>query len=195
MMENISDPTTRQNLKGSAMNHPDRDRSAQGVSGFFPAIVNMIAEDGGNFFRYLKALGLTRENNLVVLSSRYHYYYDENEMKSVKTLVNLRKLNMIKYLDEFLFTLVQVLPPNTKFLGCFSDCKASETTKVSILHPIKLLRRTINNLDLHGERIMNKTSVSEILESYGFKIINMTEMDGLTYFCSQKVKKSAELRA
>lgn len=195
MMENISDPTTSQNLNGSVVNHPDRDRSAQGVSGFFPAIVNMIAEDGENFFRYLKALGLSRENNLVVLSSRYHYYYDENEMKSVKTLVNLRKLNMIKYLDEFLFTLVQVLPPDTKFLGCFTDCKASETTRASFLHPLKLLRRTINILDSNGERTMNKTSVSEILESYGFKIINMTEMDGLTYFCSQNVKKPAELRA
>jgi hypothetical protein len=195
MMENISDPTTSQNFNSSVMNHPDRDRSAQGVSGFFPAIVNMIAEGGDNFFRYLKFLGLSRENNLVVLSSRYHYYYDENEMKNVKTLVNLRKLNMIKYLDEFLFTLVQVLPPDTKFLGCFSDCKASETTRVSFLHPIKLLRRTINILDSNGERTMNKASVSEMLESYGFKIINMTEMDGLIYFCSQNVKKQSELRA
>ena len=194
-MENISDPNTSQNLNGSVINHPDRDTSSQGVSGFFPAIVNMIAEDGENFFRYLKALGLSRENNLVVLSSRYHYYYDENEMKSVKTLVNLRKLNMIKYLDEFLFTLVQVLPPDTKFLGCFSDCKASETTRPSFLHPLKLLRRTINILDSNGERTMNKASVSEILESYGFKIINMTEMDGITYFCSQNVKKQTELRA
>jgi hypothetical protein len=195
MMENISNPTTTQNINSSVMNHPDRDKSSQGVSGFFPAIVNMIAEGGENFFRYLKTLGLSRENNLVVLSSRYHYYYDETEMKSVKTLINLRKLNMIKYLDEFLFTLVQVLPPDTKFLGCFSDCKAAETARVSFLHPIKFLRRTINILDSNGVRTMNKTSVTEMLESYGFKIINMTEMDGLTYFCSQNVRKPVELRA
>jgi hypothetical protein len=155
----------------------------------------MIAEDGENFFRYLKTLGLSRENNLVVLSSRYHYYYDENEMKSVKTLINLRKLNMIKYLDEFLFSLVQILPPDTKFLGCFSDCKTNESTITSFLHPIKLLRRKINSLDLSSERTMNKNSVAEMLESFGFKIINMTEMDGITYFCSQNVRKPAELRA
>jgi hypothetical protein len=195
MMETISNPTTSQNVNTAVMNHPDRDTSAHGISGFFPAIVNLIAEDGENFFRYLKTLGLSRENNLVVLSSKYHYYYDENEMKSVKTLINLRKLNMIKYLDEFLFTLVQILPPDTKFLGCFSDCKAPEMTKVSFLHPIKLLRRTINILDSNGERTMNKTSVSEILESYGFKIVNMTEMEGLTYFCAQNVRKPAKLRA
>ena len=39
---------------------------------------------------------------------------------------------------------------------------------------------------------MNKNKVSEILESYGFKIINMTEMNGLTYFCSQNVSKPAD---
>jgi hypothetical protein len=194
-METSSNPTTSQNVDSTVMNHPDRDKSAHGKSGFFPAIVNLIAEDGNNFFRYLKTLGLSRENNLVVLSSRYHYYYDENEIKSVKTLINLRKLNMIKYLDEFLFTLVQILPSDTKFLGCFSDCKLSETTRTSFLHPIKLLRRTINSIDSNGERTMNKASVSEVLESYGFKIINMTEMDGITYFCAQNVRKPVKLSA
>jgi hypothetical protein len=102
---------------------------------------------------------------------------------------------MIKYLDEFLFSLVQILPSDTNFLGCFSDCRLSETTRASFLHPIKLLRRTINIIDSNGERTMNKASVSEVMESYGFKIINMTEMDGMTYFCAQKVRKPVKLSA
>jgi hypothetical protein len=195
MMEHISDPNTSQTVDAPVMTHPDRDKNSHGISGFFPAIVNMIAEDGGNFFRYLKALGLSRENNLVVLSSRYHYYYDENEMKSVKTLINLRKLNMIKYLDEFLTTLVHILPPDTKFLGCFYDSKVPLKNGFSIIHPLKLLRQKINILDLNGERTMNKASASEILESHGFKILNMTEINGITYFCTQKLRKIVELRA
>lgn len=194
-MAKISYPGNTQVSNASFMNHPDRDKSTHGISGFFPAIVNMIAEDGESFFNYLKDLGLTRENNLVVLSSRHHYFYDENELKNVRTLVNLRKLNLIKYLDEFLFTLVQVLPPDTKFLGCFSDSNASLDNGGSMLHPLKLLRHKINRLDFSGEKSMNKAKVSEILESYGFKVINMTEMNGLTYFCSQNVRKSAILRA
>ncbi len=177
------------------MNHPDRDKSTHGISGFFPAIVNMIAEDGESFFHYLKDLGLSRENNLVVLSSRHHYFYDEDELKNVRTLINLRKLNLIKYLDEFLFTLVQVLPPDTKFLGCFSDCNATGNNSASLFHPIKLLKQKVNRLDFPGKKTMNKNKVSEILESYGFKIINMTEMNGLTYFCSQNVRKPAKLIA
>lgn len=174
---------------------PDREKSTHGINGFFPAIVTMIAEDGGNFFRYLKYLGLSRENDLVVLSSRHHYFYDENELKNVRTLINLRKLNLIKYLDEFLFTLVQVLPPDTKFLGCFSDSSSSGKNGESVFHPVRLLRRTLNNFNPGGERPMNRNKVSEILESYGFKILNMTEMDGLTYFYTQNVSRPVRLRA
>jgi len=194
-MANNSDPGNEQAINVTDINHPDRDKSTHGISGFFPAIVNMIAEDGETFFHYLKDLGLSRENNLVVLSSRHHYFYDEVEMKNVRTLINLRKLNLIKYLDEFLFTLVQVLPPDTKFLGCFSDCNTSGNNGASLFHPIRLLKQKLNKLDSIRERTMNKNKVSEILESYGFKIINMTEMNGLTYFCSQNVRKSARLSA
>jgi len=195
MMETILNTETYQIYNGSQVRHPDSDKSTHGISGFFPAIVTMIAEDGDNFFRYLKDLGLSRENNLVVLSSRHHYFYDENELKHVKTLINLRKLNLIKYLNEFLFTLVQVLPSDTKFLGCFSDCDQSGKGESSFFNPIKHLGHKISNLYSGNERILNKNKVTELLESYGFKITDMTEMNGLTYFCSQYVPKPVELRA
>jgi hypothetical protein len=194
-METTLNTETYQIYNGSEVRHADNAKSTHGISGFFPAIVTMIAEDGDNFFRYLKDLGLSRENDLVVLSSRHHYFYDENELKHVKTLINLRKLNMIKYLDEFLYTLVQLLPPDTKFLGCFSDCTDNGKSEVSVLSPIKRLRNKISNLYPGSERTMNKAKVSEILESFGFKIIDMTEMNGLTYFCSQNVRKPVEQRA
>jgi len=179
----VSEPTTI---------HPDSRKSTHGVSGFFPAIVNMIAEDGGSFFSYLKELGLDRENNLVVLSSRHHYFYDEEELKKIKTLINLKKLNQIKYLDVFLATLSQVLPENTRFLGCFID---NSQLADSLLHPIKLLKQTVIRLDLLGERNLNRKKVTEILDSTGFKITNMTEKNGVTYFCALSKSKSVRLRA
>jgi len=155
----------------------------------------MIAEDGDNFFRYLKDLGLSRENNIVVLSSRHHYFYDENELKNVSTLINLRKLNRIKYLEEFLYTLVQVLPPDTKFLGCFSDFEVSEKSETAFVRPIKRLKLKISSLYSGNEKMLNRNKVSEILESFGFKIIDMTDMNGLTYFCAQNLRKPVEMRA
>jgi hypothetical protein len=195
-MENTTDLQTRKsNNANKEIKHLDREKSAYGISGFFPAIVNLIAEDGDNFFRYLKTLGLTREKNLVVLSSRRHYYYDEEEMKNVKTLINLKKLNLIKYLDEFLYTLVNILPENSNILGCFNDCNTELKNGVSILHPIKMLRHRINILDLRIERTLNKKIVSDILMAHGFKISDITEMNGITYFCAQKCRKAAVMRA
>jgi hypothetical protein len=195
-MEQLYETEVDRKISGSInVNHPDREKSAHGISGFFPAIVNMIAEDGENFFRYLKSLGLSRENNLVVLSSRHHYFYDEDELKNVRTLVNLRKLNMIKYLDEFLFTLVQVLPPDTNFLGCFTDSGSFGENGAGTLIPLRQLRRLFNAFDPAVERSMDRKQVSGKLEEHGFKITDMSEMDGLVYFCAHKVPKSAVLRA
>lgn len=182
-------------INSSEVKHANNDKTTHGISGFFPAIVTMIAEDGDNFFRYLKDLGLSRENNIVVLSSRHHYFYDENELKNVSTLINLRKLNRIKYLEEFLYTLVQVLPPDTKFLGCFSDFEVSEKSETAFVRPIKRLKLKISSLYSGNEKMLNRNKVSEILESFGFKIIDMTDMNGLTYFCAQNLRKPAEMRA
>jgi len=88
-----------------------------------------------------------------------------------------------------------VLPPDTKFIGCFSDCSPSGNNMASLLNPIRLLKQKVSSLDFLGERVMTRDKVSAILESYGFKITNMTEMNGLTYFCSKNVRKPARLRA
>jgi hypothetical protein len=56
-------------------------------------------------------------------------------------------------------------------------------------------RRFLNVLESGTDRSMNRKQVSQILEAHGFKIINMTEMNGLVYFCSQNIGKSAILRA
>jgi len=195
-MEHISEVTVNQKTNNRiSIDHPDREKTAHGISGFFPAIVNMIAEDGENFFSYLKTLGLSRENNLVVLSSKHHYYYDEEELKNIKTLVNLRRLNMIKYLDEFLFTLVQILPPETNFLGCFSDSMAFGKNGTGSFISMQPFRRFLGVLESGTVRSMNRKQVSQILEAHGFRITNMTEMNGLVYFCSRNIGKSAIRRA
>ena len=175
--------------------HPDRNKITHGMGGFFPAIVSMLAEDGENFFYYLKRLGLLREKNLVVLSSKHHYFYDENELRHVSTLVNLRKLNMVKYLDEFLFNLVQVLPQHTNLLGCFADNSPSGKGEIFFDTPIRFLKGVFNILDSRMYRYLDRKKVKEILEANGFKLVDMTEMNGITYFCSRKVRKQVRLSA
>jgi len=162
---------------------------------FNQVFVNIIAEAGENFFRYLKNIGLAKAPDLIVLSSRHHYYCDENELKRVRTLINLKKLNLIKHLDAFLFTLFHVLPQNVNFIGCFSDSKALNANSFYFYRPLRLYNRLVNLFESPIDKSMDKNMVAEILERNGFKIVNMTEMNGLIYFHSQKISEQVDLIA
>jgi hypothetical protein len=177
----ISDKTQGTNVKERKISHRR--------TGFDPSIVTLIAEGGVNFFRYLKSLDISRETNLIVLSSKHHYYYDENDLKSVRILINLKKLNLIKHLDMFLYTLVRILPQNANFIGYFSDSKTVKGNGFQFNRFSRLLNRFNNFLDSRTDHIMNKNEVTELLERNGFKTIDMKEMDGLIYFYSQNVSR------
>jgi hypothetical protein len=172
-----------------------RRKVFSGSTGFSPAIINKIAEAGINFYSYLKNIGLSKEPDLMILSSKQNYYCDEKELKSVRTLINLKKLNLIKHLDIFLFTLMRILPQNANFIGCFSDSNDLKRNAFHLYRPSRLINRFINFLDSSSVHNMDKNEVSEVLERNGFKIVDMTEMNGITYFYSQKISGQIEISA
>jgi hypothetical protein len=152
---------------------------------------SLTAEWGKNLFHYLRSYDLFREPNMLVISPNHHYYYDENDLKNIRTLVILKKLNLIKDRDTFLQTLHRMLPPNINFIGCFSDSKTLKGYNF-----LSKLSNGFNNfLDSKTYHNMDKNDASELLEKYGFNIVNMTEINGLTYFYSQNVRQPIEIRA
>ena len=173
--------------------HRDLNRSER-VTGFNDSVATLISEGGLNFFRYLKKRGMSGETDLIVLSSKSHYFYDKNDLKRVRVLVNLRKLNVIKHLDMFLNTLVRILPPDTSFVGYFSDDNANIQRSLSSLIS-RLYGRLINLMDGKTDRVMNTNDVRGLLERNGFEVINMTTISGQTYFHSHCVQRPAELKA
>lgn len=158
-----------------------RNNLSQKNPGINPAITNLISEGDENFLYYLQRQGLADDTNLLVLSSKSHYYYDCEELKDVTTLINLKKLNLIKHLDEFLNTLCYGLSPKTNFIGCFSDSKSQRGQGMTS----RLYKKILNFLDSKTEIEIDGQEISKLLESVGFKVKNMTEINGLTYFLTQ----------
>jgi hypothetical protein len=154
---------------------------------FDPAIFALIAEVGLNFFRFLKSLGMSGERNLVVLSSKDNYSCNGHELKNVRIIINLKKLNLIKHLDLFLNSLVRILPPDTRFIGYFSAGKAIDRNGFGPSSLLRFLNSFYRFLGSRTNHIMNRNDVTELLEKNGFKTLNMREMNGLTYFISQNV--------
>ena len=154
---------------------------------FYPANFVLMAEVGLNFSRFLKSLGISGERNLVVLSSKDNYSCTKHELKDVRIIINLKKLNLIKHLDLFLNSLVRILPPHTRFIGYFSDEKAIDRNGFNPFNLWRFLNRVYSFFGSRKNHIMNRNEVMELLEKNGFKTLNMKEMNGFTYFISQNV--------
>lgn len=155
-----------------------------------PVFENLLAEGGENFYHYITWLGLAKDPNLMVLSSIHHYYYDFNDLKGVKTLINLKKLNQISHVDTFLNNVFRVLPSKANFVGCFKDNKIHGGVAVPLYQSFKLLNNLINIFDSKSDRFLTRKDVIKLLESHDFGIIDMTEISNITYFCAENRKVS-----
>jgi hypothetical protein len=146
-------------------------------------IDHLKMEGGENFFFYINGLGLANESNMMVLSSRHNYYYDYNDLKGVTTLINMKRLNQIKHLNSFLNIVSKALPPRSNFIGCFSDWRSQKQKRIEL--PTKMYKGYAAGTVIE----IDKNDVSGLLESYRLKVIDMTEINGLTYFRTENRRK------
>jgi len=146
-----------------------------------PVIDNVIAEGDENLVDYLQSHGLSNEANMLVLSTKSHYYYDSAELKEVTTLINLKKLNQITNLNEFLHSVCYSLSPKTNFIGCFSESKSQKGIRLTSW----MFKKFLGFLDSKSEIEIDRKDISKLFESTGFKVLNMTVINGLTYFLTQ----------
>ncbi len=156
-----------------------------------PLFETLLSEGGENFFHYVNWLGLAKDTNLMILSSVHHYYYDFNDLKGVKTIINLKQLNQINHIDSFLSNIFRVLPSKANFIGCFNDNKMQSGIAVPLYQSFKFLNSLINLIDSKTDRFMSRKAVIKLLESHGFRIIDMTEIKKITYFCAENSRKSS----
>jgi hypothetical protein len=165
-----------------------------------PSLELLTAEGNNDFINYIEWLGFDGDPNLVVLSSVHHYYYDVEEMKNVRNVVNLIELNQIKQIRSFLHSVYRILSTNSNFIGCFVDNKKSngfelrknptdsEAIENGIVSRNPFLNMIYSIMDSRVSKYMSKRSVTLLLENHGFKVLDMTELNGLTYFHAQKLQ-------
>ncbi len=135
------------------------------------------------FYYYLKMLDLLNESNLLVLSPVHHYYYDINELKTVRTLVHTKELNNIGNLKRFINNTVHVLSSNSKFIGCFIDNHVHKR----FIYRNKILYWVNNCLSTQVHRYLSRKQIVKMFKSYGFDIVDISEINGISYFCVKKI--------
>jgi hypothetical protein len=165
-----------------------------------PANDLLKVEKDEDFFNYLNWLGLAKRSGLIVLSSKHHYYYNLDDLKNITTVVNMMPLNKIDNLKQFILMISGLIPHECYFTGCFRDnnrkisifSRKSEDINPEyidhgILSKIPLINIINNFLDKKTNNYMDKKSVTFMLENQGFKVLDLTELNGLTYFCAKKL--------
>ncbi len=180
---NVSDKITRQNLDENFLSG---DRTAAN-----PVMENILSEGGDDFFQYINWIGLAKEPNLMVLSSIHHYYYDHNDLRGIRTLINLRMLNQVRHIESFLHTLYRILPSGSYFVGCFKNSDR-DGYRAKFYRPARFLNGLAGIFDSRTERSMSKNSVTKLLEEYGFKVNDFTDINGITYFYAQSFIRHVE---
>jgi len=166
----------------------------------------IIASEGSeDFLNYVEWLGFASDPNLVVLSSTHHYYYDAEEMRNVRAVVTLIELNQVRDVRDFFSSISGMLESRSRLIGSFIDSQKinryslkdtsvsantvrdDEEVRNSISSRIPLLNTLYRFLDSKINKHISGREVDILLRESGFRVEDMTELNGITYFCAQKL--------
>ena len=187
------------NLKSLMIKSPEAD----------PVYTELVCEGHEDFYNYLDWLGLAKKSELLILTSSHHYYFEVEDLKNVKTVVNLKNLNNIDKPKDFLQEMYSVLPHKCHFIGSFTDNRKQNIFSHSKKPQYRIeadesgsdmetgrwnsfLNVLYGVIDAKTNRYLSEKSVRSMLEETGLKILDLTEFNGLTYFCTQKINPSVE---
>lgn len=172
-----------------------------------PLYNDLMNEAGEDFVRYLESFNLLESRNFILLSSKRHYLYGPEELRLVKTVINLKPINQIEQINYTLRTMNRVLPMKGSFVGCFVDYKTIKNSVLQInsskIAYLLLMMHWIDNRFISQIPLINKVQyimnpkkmksltsleTQRLLVNNGFSVKDITEISGITYFISQKIK-------
>ena len=177
-----------------------------GLDGLFSELSAGVRQD---LISYLDEKGLINDPSMLIIPSTRHYFYDAEDMKGVKTIVNLKPLNFVREIRDFVRKVAEMLPNDSNFIGCFTDNKLqngfsdkygnlprdlsekAEAYENGIESRIPFINRMYSFIDLKTNRYLTRRTASNLLEESGLQIVGMTERNGLTYFHTRK--RSAQI--
>lgn len=158
---------------------------------------------------YLDRMGLIKESGMLVIPSTRHYFYDDEDMKGIRTVINLRQLNYIREIRDFLKQITGLLPVKSNFIGCFIDNRAqgtlsdkngnsggqisdkAEAYENGIESRIPFINRMYSIIDFRTNRYLTRRAVTNLLKESGLELVGMTDINGLTYFYARKNNPAA----
>jgi len=150
--------------------------------------MHLLLRNGSkDFYNYLSRLNMMQHSNsILVLPDKQHFYYDITEIQQFDTIINIKKLNYIKKLDHFIYSLYCVVKKDSYFCGCFMNNKTP--MNISGNHKwMKFVRALLLIFDSIMARLLSEKDIYALFKAHDFEIVDMKEIHGVTYFYAKKV--------
>jgi hypothetical protein len=172
-----------------------------GLNNLFAELNTSVRQD---LISYLEELGVVNDPAILVIPSSRHFFYDADDLKGVKTVVNLKQLNYVREIRDFLHKVSELIPQDSSFVGCFIDNKSqngfsdkysnlpkelsdkAEAYENGIESRIPFINRMYSFIDLKTNRYLTKRTVTNLLEECNLQLVGMTGLNGLTYFHARR---------
>ncbi len=170
-------------------------------------LYKQLTEEGcKDFYNYINWLDLDNDLNIIVLPGTSYFYYHPEDLENIKTVINLKPLNRIKNLFYFLENVFSFLPDYSYLTGCYENNSIHKKDGANKKNIKRISRRGENRGNGHenrypGSRIyigmkrifntginrqLSKESTTSLLKNAGFTVLDITALNGRTYFCAQK---------
>lgn len=155
-----------------------------------PVLDKTKSEGGEIMLQYIKWLGLAETEDIMILSSLNHFYYDTIDLSEIRTLINLKILNHIKHLESFLSILPALLPRHSSFIGFFRDDGALENQchKSYIRMPFPAKHKIM--VSPLTDKYLGRQYVIQLLQKNGFRIKDLTIIGNIVFFYSEVYTKT-----
>lgn len=140
----------------------------------------------GTLLCYFRSLGMVKDSDTLLLYSNNHFYYDKTELATISALLNLKQLNQFPHPARFISQLAEIMPEGSCFSGYFKSYESDFKDRNFLSKIANFLWQIINPLK-SGKKGLNKQRFIKMMTSKGFSIIDISEISGLTYFCSRKI--------
>ena len=143
---------------------------------------DILAKD---FYNYIYQYDLIKQRkSTLIIPERGHFFYDTDELKKIKIIIDCRELNNLHNLRNFVDILSKITQKEVIFYGRFQNIVYDKNLNL-ISKITNYLRHSLNN---HFKfQILSKKEVIELFRKYGFKIYYTKKISGITYFYAKKI--------
>lgn len=208
----VGEPTIQSSNQSFADNKATiATEQPQTIEPLSPDIQEAVRQEAGaSVYSFLQRFINLSTNDHLILSTSTQFNIDRLPDQRYNSIINLKRINDIRYINKFFESVNEKLPLHGKFVGC-AETKEERKQRLLLKYPYILniiyysldfivkrifpkffITKKIYFLLTRGEnRVISEAEILGRLYSCGFKIVQRQEINSYLFFVVQKVSDPA----